>query len=174
MANHRLSGYQYETSPKKLEPNHIPQRNPYSQKKSSALRKKDEEKQSKPKQKRKLKSHIKMVMCIGFVFSILFAISYRNSLINENFNKLEKLKQTLAVTKKENEQLQVSIENNLNLANVEKKAKQKLGMQKLDSSQKAYVSLPKKDYVQPAVEEVILDDKELTWLQKIMKLFLEQ
>ena len=36
MANYRTSGYQYETSPRKLEPEYRPEKNPYSKKKSGA------------------------------------------------------------------------------------------------------------------------------------------
>lgn len=168
MANYRFSGYQYETSPRKLEPEYEPQRNPYVKKKSSTLKKKSTK--TKTKQKNQLKSQVKTVMYIGIVFSILLAISYRNSLINESFNKNANLKQTLATTQKENEQLQVNIENSLNLSNIEKLAKEKLGMQKLDNSQKVYVSLPKKDYVEPAVEEVVIEEQE-NWFQKIINLF---
>lgn len=170
MPNDRLNGYQYETSPRKLEPEYgRPQKNPYVKKKSSTLKKKNEQPQV--NQKRQLKSHVKAVLYIGVIFAVLFAISYRNSLINESFTKNEKLKKTLAVTKKENEQLQVNIENSLNLSNIEKLAREKLGMQKLDNSQKIYVSLPKKDYVEPAVEKVIIDDVEQTWFQKIINFF---
>lgn len=169
MPNYRFSGYQYETSPRKIEPEYEPQKNPYAKKKSSTLKKKNEQPQK--KQKKQLKSHIKAVMYIGVIFAVLFAISYRNSLINESFSKNEKLKNTLAVTQKENEQLQVNIENSLNLSNIEKLAREKLGMQKLDNSQKVYVSLPKKDYVEPAVEEVVIDDTESNWFQKIINFF---
>ena len=109
-------------------------------------------------------------MCIVVVFASLFAISYRNSLINESFNKNAALKATLEASQKENEQLQVNIENSLNLSNIEKVAKQKLGMQKLEESQKVYVSLPKKDYVEPAVEEVVIEDNT-SWFQKIINFF---
>ena len=170
MSNYRLSGYQYETSPRKLEPEYEPQKNPYAKKRPSTLKKKKVQNTQK-KQKRQLKSHVKAVMYIGVIFAVLFVISYRNSLINESFSKNEKLKSTLAVTQKENEQLQVNIENSLNLSNIEKLAKEKLGMQKLDNSQKVYVSLPKKDYVEPAVEEVRLDDTEISWFQKIIDFF---
>lgn len=169
MPNYRFSGYQYETSPRKIEPEYEPQKNPYAKKKSSTLKKKNEQPQK--KQKRQLKSHVKAVMYIGIIFAVLFVISYRNSLINESFSKNEKLKNTLAVTQKENEQLQVNIENSLNLSNIEKLAREKLGMQKLDNSQKVYVSLPKKDYVEPAVEEVVIDDTESNWFQKIINFF---
>ena len=98
-------------------------------------------------------------------------ISYRNSKINESFNKNAGLKQSLAVTQKENEQLQVNIENSLNLSNIEKIAKEKLGMQKLDNSQKVYVSLPKKDYIEPAVEKVTIEENQNVF-QKILNIFM--
>lgn len=174
MANYnRASGYQYETSPRKVQPEYIPYKKEetYSKKKASTLSKKNAKEQEKVKKEHKLKSHIKAVMYIIVIFGILFAISYQNSLINESFNRNEKLKQTLATTQKENEQLQVNIENNLNLSNIEKLAKEKLGMQKLDNSQKVYVSLPKKDYLEPAVEEIVLDETEANWFQKIINVF---
>ena len=105
------------------------------------------------------------------IFSALFVISYRNSKINESFNKNADLKQSLAVIKKENEQLQVNIENSLNLSNIEKIAKEKLGMQKLDNSQKVYVSLPKKDYIEPAVEKVTIEENQNIF-QKILNIFM--
>ena len=166
MPNYRLNSYQQETSPRKLEPEYKPQKNPYAKKKSSTLKKQKEQ----PKPKLKLKSHVKAVMYIAMVFSVLFVISYRNSLINESFSRNEKLKQTLAVTQKENEQLQVNIENSLNLTNIEKIARERLGMRKLDSTQKVYVSLPKKDYVEPAAQEVIIEEEETNIFQKIIKL----
>lgn len=172
MPNNRFGGYQYETSPRKLEPEYeqLP-KNPYAKKKSSTISKRENKESKQTVQKRQLKSHVKVVLYIGIIFAVLFAISYRNSLINESFTKNEKLKKTLAATKKDNEQLQVSIENSLNLSNIEKMAREKLGMQKLDNSQKVYVSLPKKDYVEPAVETVIIDDEEESWFQKIIKFF---
>lgn len=40
MSNYRFSGYQYETSPRKLEPEYEPQKNPYARRKKSTLKKK--------------------------------------------------------------------------------------------------------------------------------------
>ena len=67
---------------------------------------------------------------------------------------------------KENEQLEINIENSLNIKNIEKEAKEKLGMEKLTNKQTVYVTLPKKDYVESATEKVVLKE-EKTWLQKI-------
>lgn len=79
---------------------------------------------------------------------------------------MKNLEQELASLQKENEQTKVSIQNGLNFKNIEKLAKEKLGMQKLTSKQTIYVSLPKKDYVESASEEVVIE-QEKSWLQKL-------
>ena len=68
------------------------------------------------------------------------------------------MKKEVSAIEKENEQLKVNIEKTLNLNNIEQSAKEKLGMQKLSNSQKVYVSLPKKDYIESAKEEVIIEE----------------
>ena len=163
MANYRYNKYQYETSPRKLEPEYEPIKNPYSKKKPTTIKKKQEKVQP----KKHLKTQIKTVIYIGLIFASFVVISYRNSLINESFNENEKLKSSLAAVQKENEQLKVNLENSLNLSNIEKMAENKLGMQKLDNSQKVYVSLDKKDYVEPASEEVIIEE-EKNWFEKLL------
>lgn len=106
---------------------------------------------------------------------MLFTISYRNSLINENYNKKENIKSQVSAMQKENEQLKVSIENSLNLSTIEKAAEEKLGMRKLDNSQKVYVDLQKKDYIEPATEEIIIEEntsffnKILTRISELFK-----
>ena len=159
--------YQYETSPRKLEPEYEPIKEPYSRKKTTTVKKKA----NKPKQKSQIKTNIKTITYVFLIFASLFVISYRNSLINESFNENEKLKSNLAAIEKDNEQLKVNLENSLNLNNIEKTAEKKLGMQKLDNSQKVYVNLDKKDYVEPASEKVVIDDNE-NWFQKILNTIL--
>ena len=78
------------------------------------------------------------------------------------------IKSKVSAVQKENEQLKVSIENSLNLSSIEKAAQDKLGMQKLDNSNKIYLDLQKKDYVEPASEEVILNDNS-SWFEKLIK-----
>ena len=99
--------------------------------------------------------------------TILLTISYRNSQINEKFTEKQNLEKQLSSLQKENEQLRVNIQNGLNLKNIEKLAKEKLGMQKLTNKQTIYVSLPKKDYVESASEEVIIEDNK-NWFQKFV------
>lgn len=167
MTNYRYRTYQYETSPRKLEPDYIPIKNPNIKKKSSTVSKK----QQQIKHKAQVKTHIKAISYVLIVFAALFVISYRNSLINESFSENENLKTQLASIQKDNEQLRVNLENNLNLTNIENLAEKKLGMQKLDNSQKVYVTLDKKDYVEQASEEVIIDESE-SWIDKILNMLL--
>ena len=155
--------YQYETSPRKLKPEYEPQKNPYAKKKSSTLKKKNQ----KTQEKRHLKAHVKAVIYILIGFAILFTISYRNSLIAESFDQNENLKEQLSSLQKENQQLEINIQSSLNLANIEKSATSMLGMQKLEESQKVYVSLPKKDYIEPASEQVVVEE-ETNWFDNII------
>ena len=157
--------YQFETSPRKLQPEYEPKKK--KQVKRNVTKNVETQQNAKKQAKRKVKTEVKMIVWILLGFAIFCVISYRNSLINESFNDKEKLKQDLAVIQKENEQLQVSIENSLNLANIEQAAKEQLGMQKLNNSQKIYVSLPKKDYIEAATEEIIFTE-ELSWLEQLL------
>jgi len=158
--------YQYETSPRKLKPEYEPIKTPYTKKKSSTRKNKQKE------AKNNIKKNIKTILYIAIGFAILFAISYRNSLINESFSKNEDLKKELSNLQKENEQMEISIQSSLNLPNIEKSAQDLLGMKKLDESQKIYVSLPKKDYVEPASENVIVTE-EKNWFEKIVDNIIE-
>ena len=113
--------YQFETSPRKLQPEYEPKKK--KQVKRNVTKNVETQQNAKKQAKRKVKTEVKMIVWILLGFAIFCVISYRNSLINESFNDKEKLKQDLAVIQKENEQLQVSIENSLNLANIEQAVK---------------------------------------------------
>ena len=164
---YRPMKYQYETSPRKLKPEYEPIKNDDVKKKSSTLKQKNK------KSQKQAKLEVKTIMYIVIGFAILFAISYRNSLITESFNKKEQLKSDLAVIEKENQQLEVNIQNSLNLSNIEKAAKENSGMKKLDATQKHYVNLPKKDYVEPASEQIIIEE-EKNWFEKIIEVLTEK
>ena len=168
-----MAGYQYETSPRKLQPERTPAKKKTQSKKTSVA-KKVVPKPAK-KTKKKAKYNYKPIVYIMLGFAMLFTISYRNSLINENYNKKENIKSQVSAMQKENEQLKVSIENSLNLSTIEKAAEEKLGMRKLDNSQKVYVDLQKKDYIEPATEEIIIEEntsffnKILTRISELFK-----
>ena len=156
--------YQYETSPRKLQPEYD---EPTRKKKIDKKVQNQKATSKKKVVKRKLKPNVKMVLYVIIVFAVLLTISYRNSQITIKFNKKEELKKNLSAIQKENEQLKVSIEQSLNLNNVEQSAKDLLGMQKLDNSQKKYINIEKKDYIQPALEEVIVSE-EKNWFESII------
>ena len=167
------SRYQYETSPRKIQPEYRPVKKKYPKKSTAKKTKQANNKKREAKQvkansgKKQILIKVKLTLYVLIGFAILFAISYRNSVINEKFSQIKTLKTELATVKKENEQLEVNIENNLNLKTIEESAKELLGMQKLDKSQTVYINLPKQDYVEPAVEEIEEEDNT-NWFQKII------
>ena len=110
--------------------------------------------------KTELKKKSSFIFYIVFGFTVLFTISYRNSIINERFNEKQSLKAELTEIQKINEQLEVSVENELNLTSIEKMAKEKLGMSKLSNNQKVYVSLPKKEYIESSTEKIIIEEEQ--------------
>lgn len=162
------SRYEYETSPRKLQPD-LPRKKKPQRKKIQVVE--DLPKQDVKISKEQKKKQTKLTLAVVGVFIILLTISYRNSQINEKFNQVQTLKRELSTIQKENEQLKVSIENSVNLNTIEKLAKEKLGMQKLTNKQTVYVTLPKKDYVVSASEETIIEE-EKNWFEKLWdKLF---
>jgi len=152
--------YQYETSPRKLEPDYAPKKNPYRGKPSTAKKPSSKKKTSNKKLIDTKKKQKKLMMYLIIGFSIIFAICYRNSKIDESFAEVQNLKEQLSQVNKENVQLEVAIENSLNLSNIEQQAKDLLGMKKLTNKQTVYVDLPKTDYIQAAAEEVIIEEEQ--------------
>ncbi len=165
-----MAKYQYETSPRKLEPDFIPNRTSKKRQELERELKDKIKKEAKEKAKQKKATVLlkkKIVIYIGIAFVMLLVISYRNSLITEDFNKVKNLKADLATLQKENQQTQVLIESNLNLNKIEEEAKSKLGMQRLTNDQKVYMNLPKKDYVQSSTDKS-KKVEEKNWINKIM------
>ena len=155
MAMQRFNKYQYETSPRKLEPEYRTQQKKYPKKSTAPKINKQvkKEKIAKGNNIRK-RDRAKLVIALGLVFAAM--------------------KKQYISMEKENDQMKVDIENNLNLNNVEQQAKELLGMQRLTNKQTVYISLPKKDYIQPAAESVIIEEDEgivEKILNKIKKIF---
>lgn len=181
----RNYAYQYETSPRKLKPEYSrpPKK---TQKKKSTARKTVTKKVEKPvikkkeqtKAKIKTESEGKIKLKIAgkalLLFAIIFIILFRNAQISGAFSQIQSLKADKTTIQKENDQLEISIQNSINLNNIEQAAKNLLGMQKLSSKQTVYINLPKKDYVEQRTEEVIIEEnkgffEELK--EKIMNIF---
>ena len=161
----RNYGYQYETSPRKIKPEYEkPKKQEYKKQstvkkvKNSTKKKKDDEKKKYTKELNKAKFGVfyKSVL----VFVILFFMLFRNSQISESFSKIQALKAEITTIQKENDQIEISIQNSLNINHIEQAAKELLGMQKLTNRQTVYINLPKKDYVEHRAEEVIIEDNK--------------
>ncbi len=156
--------YSNSTSPKKIEPN-IKQKEKQKKRQLHVVKNMpDRDKKLTKEQKEKQFKMTFLVMCI---FGVLLIISYRNSQINEKFSEITQLETELAVVQKDNQQLEVGIENSSNLSNIEKQAKEELGMQKATTNQTVYVTLPKKDYTEVAAEEVIIEENK-NFIEKII------
>ena len=164
-------GYEYGATPRKLEPEYGSRR---IKKSEEEIKKqiKINEKQKREALKMEKKKHNKKVAFVPEIFLILLTLSYRSWLLNVRFNEIQCSKEKLASIQKTNGQLEVSIESSLNLSNVEKSAKERLGMQKLDNGQKVYVTLDKKDYVEGSTEDIDItsdsDKSSDSWYKKII------
>ena len=148
--------YEYETSPRKLEPD-VKKRRQIQKKKLKVVE--DLPRQDVKISKEQQKRQTQLTLIVIGIFILLLTISYRNSQINEKFNQMQTLKRELSSLQKENQQLKVSIENSLNLNTI--------GMQKLTNKQTVYISLPKRDYVESASEEIIVK-KEKNWFEQVV------
>ena len=162
MARYNTNRYQYETSPRKLQPEYTPIKKKYPKK--STARKSSNKIQAKKQEAQNINTQI--ILYIGIVFTILFAISYRNALIAQEYSKIKDLKVQLAEIEKDNKQLEVNIESKTNLGAIEKKGEEDLGLKKLDNSQTVYISLDKQDYVESSTEKVKLEERQ--WFENII------
>ena len=173
--------YQYGTSPRKIQPEYNPKKSPKrkqtNKKKTKHTRATKQNKKIKQEEKKRIEQikkekriHYQNIAIIISMFLVLLTISYRNSLITEKFNQMQNKKQELSAIEKTNGQTEISIESSLNLKSLEKTAKKKLGMQKLDNDQKVYVTLPKKDYTESALPEVEVE-QSANWLKDLFTKF---
>ena len=164
------SRYEYGTNPRKLDPISNPKQHT---KKDNLKIVKEVPRQNVKVSKQQKEKQFKSTMLVVLIFFILLTISYRNSQISEQFSKIQSQKKELATIQKENEQLEVTIQNSQTLNNVEKIAKEKLGMQKLTNKQTVYINLPKEDYIESAKEDVVIQDEE-SWFEKIINKILKK
>lgn len=184
----RQYAYQYETSPRKIKPDYNkPRKNatqynkPKQKKQQIKTKKKNDVNQIKKQQEEQKTKNALIARTKIFVFfkcmilfAIMFFMLFMNSKISESFSQIQKLKAEITDKQKEIDQLEINIQNSLNLNNVEQKAKELLGMQKLSNKQTSYISLSKKDFVEPRTEKVIIEE-ETNWfdelIEKIQKIF---
>ena len=163
------NNYMYETSPRKLKPEYSPPKKRV--KKVKKVETQIKQNKNKPKAENRVrKNKLKCVFLLLVIFSVLFAVSYRNAQISENYTILKNQEKELSTIQKENGQLKVAIENSLNLSEIEQKAKEELGMQKATTKQTRYVNLPKRDYIEVASEQIDMSTNE-NLLERIYNYF---
>ena len=117
-----INYYEYETSPRKEEPIE-PVRKRTKKKENTVHNKDDIRKKIRKAQVIEKRKNVKHIIEIGIVFVLLLTISYRYALINSRFSQKESLKASLAELQKQNAQLKVSIEQGMNINNIEQAAK---------------------------------------------------
>ena len=109
------ANYQYGTSPRKIERD-------YTRKTKQRPKRKDlKVVEDLPRQQIKISSEqrkrqLKMTVTVVGLFLLLLTISCRNSQIDRQFDKIQDQKKQLAALQKENEQLNVSIQNSINIS----------------------------------------------------------
>ena len=101
MARYNANRYQYETSPRKLQPEYTPVKKKYPKKSTASKKTMAAQKQAKVTEAK----NIKIMLYIGIIFAMLFAVSYRNALIAQRYSELKNLKVQLSKIEKENEEL---------------------------------------------------------------------
>lgn len=169
MAGYNRNRYQYETSPRKLEPEYRPIKKKYPKKSTAKkIATAKRVKHTSKKAKVQLEAKYKAIFYVLVLFAILFAISYRNAVISEKYSQIKGMKTNLAAIEKENEQLEVNIESKTNLGTIEKEAKEKLGMKKLNDHQAIYINLNKQDYIESVADDVKIEE-EPNFLQKMIQ-----
>lgn len=178
----RQYSYQYETSPRKIKPDYSkPKRNTtqYNKAKAKPKVKKPEKKVIKNKVKKQedvkeknlliAKTKVAVFFKCALLFLIVFFMIFMNTRLSESITQIQKLKAQITEIQKENDQLEINIQNNINLNNIEQAAKELLGMQKLSSRQTFYISLPKRDYVEPRTEKVIIEEEKTSMIDTIIE-----
>lgn len=99
---------------------------------------------------------ILMVIALGCILLLM----YRNVKIRESFAGVQSLSKSVSLLEKENSQIAVNIQNNLNLSNIESIATSNLGMQKLSNKQTVYINLDTKDYTEISQKSIIKEEKQ--------------
>ena len=160
-------GYQYGSAALELEPEvRTPKKSPKKQIANNGNKTKGKAKRIKSKQyQEKVKAQEAIVARINFTIIMVIALGsilllmYRNVKIRESFAGVQSLSKEVSSLEKENSQLVVNMQNNLNLSNIESTAASTLGMQKLSSKQTVYIKLDAKDYTEVSQKSIVKEDK---------------
>lgn len=166
------SYYQYETSPRKYEPEYTTRQTTKRKtdtetkkiSKQEIERRKLEKQRIKKAEERKRKT--RLVIAVLTIFGMLLAVSYREISIMEIFNQKKAMEEQLAVIEKENGQVEKSIkevESTLDWNKIKQIATEQLGMEIKASTA---VDLEKTDNVE--TENTYIKPDNTSTLEKIV------
>ena len=164
--------YEYETSPRKYEPEYTTRRKTTTKKAQTPKKTTQKKSTVKVKKVEENKSKFKQVVAVMVVFGMLLALSYREISIMEMFNQKKDLEQQLALIEKENGQVEKTIkevESTLDWNNIKQKATEELGMQ---TKTLIPIELEKTDNVE--VEHKYIKEEKVSFLEKIVSYFINK
>lgn len=160
------SSYQYETSPRKYEPEYTPKRT--TKKQTPKVSKKEIEKRLEKERAKKAeerKKKAKQIISVVVVFAMLLTLSYREIQIMEMFDQKKEQEDKLALIQKENGQVEKNIkeeESKLEWNTIKQRATEELGMEVKTGIP---INLEKSDNVE--TENTYIKEDETSWLEKI-------
>ena len=173
------SSYQYETSPRKYEPDYdIPRKRTQQTIRKNSTKKTTAKKQTiktnyqikKEKKKIEMLNHVKQILIVIGIFIMLLIVSFREISIMEMFNNKKKMENELALIQKENGQVEKDIkaqESKLDWNMIKQKATEELGMQEAN---KIVIELDKSDNVEKEVTLIKADNT--SFLEKLIEKFI--
>lgn len=167
------SSYQYETSPRKYEPEYTTRKT--TKKQAPKVSKKEIEKRLEKERAKKAeerKKKTKQVIAVVVVFAMLLTVSYREIQIMEMFDQKKEQEDKLALIEKENGQVEKNIkeeESKLEWNTIKQRATEELGMEVKTGIP---INLEKSDNVE--TENTYIKEDETSWLEKIVSFFVNR
>lgn len=167
------TSYQYETSPRKYEPEYTTKKSKIKTQTKKVSKKEIEKKKiekEKAKKAEERKKKTKQIILVVTIFGMLLAVSYREISIMEMFNQKKDLENQLALVEKENGQVEKNIkeeESRLDWNKIKQVATEQLGMQtktgtpvdleKTDNieTKNTYIKEEKKNFFEQIVEFLV-------------------
>ena len=167
------TSYQYETSPRKYEPEYTTRK--ITKKQAPKVSKKEIEKRLEKERAKKAeerKKKAKQIFAVAFVFVMLLSLSYREIQIMEMFDQKKEQEDKLALIQKENEQIEKNIkeeESKLEWNTIKQRATEELGMEVKTGIP---INLERTDNVE--TENKYIKEDETSWLEKIVSFFVNR
>ncbi len=160
--------YEHGTSPWKYEEDYRPKKK--SKTKAKSQNKRKPANVAKKTSAKKAVSKKYMVLGVSIFFIFAFVISFRATQIEKADVNIQAQRNQIDKLKNENAELSLDLQKALSLTNIEKQAKDKLGMQKLQNNQIRYIKLDKRDYVEP-VSIIRIEEKEESLFKRVINFF---